>query len=240
MLTDSVLRWALLISVMMMLSQQFSGINVAIYYSSEIFRSAGFYGTGAQAATLSLGALNVCMTFVSVLLIDRHGRRRLHLTGLCVMWASSVALVTSLVLLVSYATTPIRVQNAHVVAWANIVCVVAMLTFVLGFATGPGSIPWFFVSELFADDARANANSVAVCVNWLANFCVGQFFLTLKARNHTDSLTPCLQSFAGDYSMLLFTAALTIFIAFTYKFVPETKGKTTQEIQLLLERRAVR
>lgn len=114
---DRQLRWPLIIAVLMMLSQQFSGINTVIYYSSEVFRSAGLSrafcfelfeecrkiaASGAQLATLSTGGLNVLMTFVSVLLIDRFGRRPLHMTGLGVMLISSALFVTFKVLQVRY------------------------------------------------------------------------------------------------------------------------------------------
>jgi SP family facilitated glucose transporter-like MFS transporter 1 len=111
---DPVLRWALFIALMMTLSQQLSGINVAIFYSTKIFTDAGLVGLEAQAATLGMGrlldcnrttnsaqntgALLIAMTFVSVLIIDLFGRRVLHMAGMTVMFFSSILLVVFLVL----------------------------------------------------------------------------------------------------------------------------------------------
>lgn len=193
------LRWPLFIAVMMMLSQQLSGINVAMYYSTQVFTDAGLTQDEAVYATLGMGTINVIMTVVSVLLVERAGRRTLHLVGLGGMWVTSILIVIMLVL---------QSEGYH---WASALCVVLVLLFVVAFATGPGSIPWFYVSELFTTGARGNANSVAVCANWSANFFVGLIFLPLNTA-------------IQQYSFLLFTFFLTIFWLFTWKFVPETKG----------------
>ncbi|VDK84426.1 unnamed protein product [Cylicostephanus goldi] len=87
-----------------------------------------------------------------------------------------------------------------------------------------GSIPWFFVSEIFASNSRSNANSVAVMVNWTANLLVGLSFLSLNNA-------------LAQYSFLVFTALLSFFIFFTWRFVPETKGKTVEEITATFDKR---
>lgn len=95
--------------------------------------------------------------------------------------------------------------------------VVAVVAYVVMFATGPGSIPWFLVAEMFGIGARGLATSIAVGVNWLANFIVGLTFLPLK-----DLL--------GNSVFLFYTVLLLIFWVYTYKRVPETKGKSVEEI----------
>lgn len=138
-----------------------------MFYSTDIFNNAGLEGDRAVYATLGMGAVNVLMTLVSTAIVDRAGRRTLHLIGLAGMWICTVLLVVMMVL---------QKQGHH---WASYLCVAFVLLFVISFATGPGSIPWFFVSELFLQSARGHANSVAVMTNWLATFLVGLIFLPL-------------------------------------------------------------
>ncbi|KRY83453.1 Solute carrier family 2, facilitated glucose transporter member 3 [Trichinella pseudospiralis] len=212
MFKDKVLRWALFIAVMMMLSQQFSGINAVMFYSTRIFiDGAGLTPDSARYATMGVGAINVIMTLVSTAIIDKAGRRTLHLLGLGGMWISCVTLTVSMILLK---------QDYY---WASYLCIAFVLIFVISFATGPGSIPWFFVSELFLQNARGHATSVAVPVNWGSAFIIGWIF-------------PPMVSMIGEYSFLVFTGFLTIFWLFTFKYVPETKNRAVEDIVAELRR----
>jgi len=200
--------------VMMMFSQQFSGINAAMFYSTKIFTDAGLPGDGPIYATIAMGAINVAQTLVSLWLVDhpKFGRRSLHLTGLVGMCLSAILIAVSLSIAGRDPVTE-QVENQ----WASYASIVFVLLFVVSFATGPGSIPWFFVSEIFPSTARGNANSIAVMANWLANFLVATFFLPLN-------------NVLGQYTFFVFGAILAFFILFTWKYVPETKGKTVEEI----------
>ncbi|RCN36509.1 MFS transporter, SP family [Ancylostoma caninum] len=221
------LLWPMTIAIMMMLAQQLSGINVAMFYSTVIFKQAGLNSEEAVYATIGMGTVNVIMTVISVWLVDhpKFGRRSLLLMGMIGMWISTIFLVTALSL------------TAHGHQWASYGAIVFVLLFVISFATGPGqntiiqrfafltgSIPWFFVSEIFASSARSNANSIAVMVNWTANLIVGLTFLSLNNA-------------LGQYSFLVFTGFLSFFIFFTWRFVPETKGRTVEEITASFDKR---
>ncbi|KAK6060511.1 transporter, major facilitator family protein [Cooperia oncophora] len=201
------LLWPMTIAIMMMLAQQLSGINVAMFYSTVIFKQAGLSNESAVYATIGMGTVNVIMTVISVWLVDhpKFGRRSLMLIGMSGMWIATILLVVALSL------------SAGGHQWASYGAIVFVLMFVISFATGPGSIPWFFVSEIFSSSARSNANSIAVMVNWTANLIVGLTFLSLNNA-------------LAQYSFLVFTAFLTFFIFFTWRFVPETKGKSVEEI----------
>ncbi|PAV63941.1 hypothetical protein WR25_18774 [Diploscapter pachys] len=217
------LRWPMIIAIMMMLAQQLSGINVAMFYSTTIFKGAGLSATGAVYATIGMGLVNVIMTIIAVWLVDhpKFGRRSLLLIGLIGMWISTILIV--IFLTISEETKiPSKIPGQEPdfnpdYRWASYSAIVFVLLFVISFATGPGAIPWFYVSEIFASSARGNANSIAICVNWLANFLVGLAFLPIK-------------NIIEQYSFLVFTGFLTYFIFFTRKFAPETKGKTVEEI----------
>uniref|UniRef100_A0A914UIY0 Major facilitator superfamily (MFS) profile domain-containing protein n=1 Tax=Plectus sambesii TaxID=2011161 RepID=A0A914UIY0_9BILA len=224
MFTVPALRWPMTIAIVMMLSQQLSGINAAMFYSTVIFRGAGLTGLAPFYATIGMGAVNVLMTIVSVYLVDhpRFGRRSLHLAGLGGMWLSSILIVVCLSISEMGKTEPTGESKYQ---WASYMAIFFVLTFVVSFATGPGSIPWFYVSEIFASGSRGNANSIAVMVNWTANFVVSVSFLPLNNA-------------VGQFSFLLFVFFLTLCWLFTFKFVPETKGRTVEEIVQSFEERA--
>ncbi|RWS05689.1 solute carrier family 2: facilitated glucose transporter member 1-like isoform X3 [Dinothrombium tinctorium] len=205
------LRQPLVIAVVVMLSQQLSGINAAMYFSTDIFEKAGLVKKEALYSTMGMGVINVAMTLVSLILVDRCGRRTLHLFGLAGM------AVTTVILTLCLALNYIKVFGY--------ISIVAVFAFVIMFATGPGSIPWFLVAELFGAGARAVATSIAVAVNWSANFVVGLAFL------------PLMESIRGNV-FLIFTFLLALFWLFTYKKVPETKGKTAEEIAAVFRQKA--
>ncbi|XP_033763948.1 solute carrier family 2, facilitated glucose transporter member 1-like [Pecten maximus] len=194
----------LIISLVLQLSQQFSGINAVIYYSTLIFESAGLSESNAQYATLGTGAVNVLMTFVSANIMDKVGRRTLHLIGLGGMLVFSVILSVALIF-----------QNDA--SWLSYISIIAVMAYIVSFATGPGSIPWFYVAELFAQGPRSAAVSLSVLTNWLANFTVGVSY-------------PEIQKEITSYSFLPFVGMLVFFWLFTFFKVPETKGKTIDEI----------
>ncbi|CAL1262681.1 unnamed protein product [Larinioides sclopetarius] len=201
---NAVLRKPLIIAVVVMLSQQLSGINAVIFYSTSIFITAGLSNQAAIYATLGMGTVNVLMTFISMILVEKAGRKTLHLVGL-----TGMMIITALLTL-SLALTPKA-------AWLSYVSVFCIIGFIIMFASGPGSIPWFLVAELFGQGARPIATSIAVSVNWMANFIVSLGFL------------PIVESI-GEYTFLIFTAILAMCCLFTYNKVPETKGRTVEEI----------
>ena len=101
MLTNGSLRQPLIIAMMMMLAQQLSGINCAIFYSTEIFKNAGLDPQASQSATLGMGTMNVLMTFVSLVLIEKAGRKTLMIIGLVFMFLMTTLLFSALLTFVS-------------------------------------------------------------------------------------------------------------------------------------------
>ncbi|KAL1116610.1 hypothetical protein AAG570_005082 [Ranatra chinensis] len=203
MLTNSSLRIPLYISVMLMIAQQFSGINAAIFYSTSVFMRTDLTKSQAQLATIGMGAVNVLVTIKSLILVEKVGRKTLLLIGFCGMFLSTLSLTVCL-------------ANTEIMAFTYMSIGLVFL-FVMFFAVGPGSIPWFMVTELFTQNARPAATSIAVAVNWIANYLVGLGFLPL-------------QQILGGYVFLIFATLQAFFIIFIFKKVPETKNKTTEEI----------
>ncbi|XP_039675880.1 solute carrier family 2, facilitated glucose transporter member 1-like isoform X1 [Perca fluviatilis] len=238
-------RQPLLIAVMLQLSQQLSGINAVFYYSTGIFDSAGV--KQPIYATIGAGIVNVIFTIVSLFLVEKAGRRTLHLLGLGGMAISAVLMTISL-LLVSFSTVTVNPLNSLSTSAAvgvfaynqmnqdviglmfslplseqkdipvmSYMAIVAVMLFVAMFELGPGPIPWFIVAELFSQGPRPAAMAVAGCCNWTANFLVGMSF-------------PKLVEWCGPWVFLIFTAFLIFFFIFTFIKVPETRGKTFDEI----------
>uniref|UniRef100_A0A3Q2PMV7 Solute carrier family 2 member 3b n=1 Tax=Fundulus heteroclitus TaxID=8078 RepID=A0A3Q2PMV7_FUNHE len=196
-------RQPIIIAIILQLSQQLSGINAVFYYSTGIFKTAGV--TQPIYATIGAGVVNTVFTVVSLFLVERAGRRTLHLIGLAGMAVSALLMTISLSLV---ANTP---SLSHL-------AIAAVLGFVASFEMGPGPIPWFIVAELFSQGPRPAAMAVSGCSNWTANFLVGLVF-------------PKLEETIGAYVFLIFMVLLILFFIFTYLRVPETKGRTFDEIE---------
>uniref|UniRef100_A0A8C7ZXC8 Solute carrier family 2 member 3a n=1 Tax=Oryzias sinensis TaxID=183150 RepID=A0A8C7ZXC8_9TELE len=194
-------RQPLLIAVMLQLSQQLSGINAVFYYSTGIFQSAGV--KQPIYATIGAGIVNTIFTVVSLFLVEKAGRRTLHLLGLGGMAIGALVMTISLLL-----------KDIPAMSY---LAIIAIMFFVAMFELGPGPIPWFIVAELFSQGPRPAAMAVAGCCNWTANFLVGMSF-------------PKLEEWCGPWVFLIFTAFLILFFIFTYIKVPETKGRTFEEI----------
>nr|CAB3266206.1 solute carrier family 2, facilitated glucose transporter member 1-like [Phallusia mammillata] len=156
----------LIVAIVMQCSQQLSGINAVFYYSTSIFVAAGVPVVMSTYITVGMGVANVVMTTISVSLIEKVGRRTLHLIGLGGMFFCAVGLVFSLTLGIQW------------------VSAVAVILFVIFFQTGPGSIPWFITAELFDEAARPTAISIAGLVNWTGNFIVGIAYPPLALAIH--------------------------------------------------------
>ncbi|XP_066213932.1 solute carrier family 2, facilitated glucose transporter member 3 [Saccopteryx leptura] len=200
----------ILISIMLQLSQQLSGINAVFYYSTGIFKDAGV--EKPVYATIGAGVVNTVFTVVSLFLVERAGRRTLHMIGLGGMAFCSVLMTVSLLLRSSY-------------NWMSFICIGAILVFVAFFEIGPGPIPWFIVAELFSQGPRPAAMAVAGCSNWTSNFLVGLLF-------------PLIENYIGAYVFIIFTVFLVTFLLFTFFKVPETRGRTFEEITRSFEGQA--
>lgn len=203
-------RQPLLISVILQLSQQLSGINAVFYYSTGIFKDAGVQEP--IYATIGAGVVNTIFTVVSVFLVERAGRRTLHMIGLGGMAICSILMTISMLIKDEYEAM-------------SFVCIVAILVYVAFFEIGPGPIPWFIVAELFSQGPRPAAVAVAGCSNWTSNFLVGMLF-------------PSAAAALGAYVFIIFAVFLAIFLVFTFFKVPETKGRTFEDITRAFEGRA--
>ncbi|XP_042368016.1 LOW QUALITY PROTEIN: solute carrier family 2, facilitated glucose transporter member 4-like [Plectropomus leopardus] len=195
-------RQPIIIAILLQLSQQLSGINAIFYYSTSIFMKAEVQSP--VYATIGAGVVNCAFTVVSLFLIERMGRRTLHMLGLAGMCICAIVMTMALALLES-------------VPAMSYISMLAIFGFVAFFEIGPGPIPWFFVAELFSQGPRPAAMAVAGFSNWTSNFIIGMCFQYVANQ-------------CGPYVFLIFAALLLFFLIFTFFRVPETRGKTFDQI----------
>ena len=187
--------------------QQITGINTVIYYAPLIIQSAGISSaSGAILATAGIGAVNVLMTVVAMWLIDRMGRRPLLLIGIAGM---AVTLGTlGLTFHLARQTGPL--------AWLAVIC---MMVYVASFAISLGPIFWLLISEIYPLKIRSSGEGLAAAFNWGSNLLVSLTFLTL------------LQTIGATRTFGLYGLCAIAAWIFSYYYVPETKGRTLEEIE---------
>jgi SP family galactose:H+ symporter-like MFS transporter len=207
------MRKPLMVGVGLAVFQQITGINAIIYYANEIFAEAGFTTPEQQAkATLyAVGAVNVLATFIAVAYVDRFGRRPLLLAGLVGMTVSLATVGFSFWAFDEHATT-----NGP--STTGIITVISLVVFIASFAFSMGPITWTVINEIFPNRVRGRAVAVATAVNWGAAFLVSEFFLTLVDAIGTAA------------TFWLFALAGAVAYVWVWKRVPETKGRTLEEI----------
>jgi MFS transporter, SP family, galactose:H+ symporter len=201
------LRPALAIGVGLAIFQQFTGINTVIYYAPTIFQLAGLPShSAAILATAGVGVVNVLLTILALELLDRVGRRPLLLYGL-------VGMIVSLALLgIGFLTqTP-----TPVLAWVSVICVMA---FVACFAISLGPIFWLMIAEIYPLKIRSRAMGVATMANWGSNLLVALTFLSL------------LRALGRPWTFWLYALVGVVAWVFVFRMVPETKGKTLEQIE---------
>lgn len=206
------MRIALVIGIGLAIFQQVTGINTVIYYAPLIVQSAGIStASGAILATAGIGLVNVLMTIVAMWLIDHAGRRALLLVGIAGMIVSLGVL-----------GFVFRMPTGGALAW---LAVITLMVYVASFAISLGPIFWLLIAEIYPLRVRGIAEGTAAGVNWAFNFLVSITFLTL-----VELLGPSLTFWV--YALLAIASWL-----FSYYLVPETKGRTLEEIEHSFRRR---
>jgi sugar porter (SP) family MFS transporter len=220
-------RWRrpLAIGIVLAFLQQLTGINAIIYYADKIFAAAGFATPASQSlATLwAVGAVNVVATFVAVAWVDRFGRRPLLLTG-------SVGMGVSLIVVgAMFEVLGDGSSKGGGSSVTGTVTLIFLVTFIASFAFSLGPVVWTIINEIYPSHIRGRAVAVATAANWFAAWLVSQFFLSL-----VNLITE-----AGTFWLFAGFCALTYL--FVLRFVPETKGRTLEEVERLWgDREAIR
>ena len=205
-------RPMLIVGLALAIFQQIIGINTVIYYAPTILRFTGSSVSSAITQTVFIGVTNVVFTTVAVLLLDRFGRRVFLLVG-------TVGLIVSLLALaVFFASSAVR----HAVPD---LALIALIAYIASFAIGLGPVFWLMISEIFPLHLRSPAMALCTVANWAFNFLVAFTFL---------SLVSALGS-AGTF--LLYAAVASIALVFFATRVPETNGRSLEEIEQQVQRK---
>jgi sugar porter (SP) family MFS transporter len=214
------LRKPLMIGIGLAVFQQITGINAIIYYANKIFAQAGFATPEDQAAatTWAIGGVNVLATLIAVFYVDRFGRRPLLLAGLVGMASALVTVGISFHFMDNADTSGAGTGGP---TSAGIITLVALVVFIASFAFSLGPVVWTVINEIFPNRVRGRAVAVATAVNWGSAWLVSQFFLTL------------IDSIGNSATFYLFGAFSVIAYIWIWKTVPETKGRSLEQIQEL-------
>ena len=204
------LRMAMIVGIVLALFSQITGINAIIYYAPEIFKSVGFGAESALLQTVILGITNTVFTFVAIWLIDKAGRKTLLLWGVAGMILSLLAIG----LCYKYDLT----RGPWLLFF--------IITYLASFASSLGPIPWVLISEIFPTKTRGIAMSFATVVLWIGVVLITQLTPVMLSGLSED------KNLSGAYTFWIFMVNAIILFVFTFKYIPETKQKTLEEIEL--------
>lgn len=205
------LRPALTIGVLLAVFQQITGVNTVIYYAPTLLAGAGLGSSSAILAEVAVGGVNVLLTIVAVWLMDRVGRRPLLLIGTTGMLIGLLTVACAFL------------GGDHLTGSAAIVAIVGLMFFQGSFAIGLGPVFWLLIAEIYPLKVRGTAMGVATIANWGADFVVTISFLTL------------LDAISGVGTFLLFAFLTLVALIYFRLKVPETKGRSLQQIESELE-----
>lgn len=190
----------LLIGIFLSIFQQVVGINVVLYYAPTIFKGLGFGNDAAMWQTVIMGIVNIIFTLVAIFTVDKFGRKPLLIIG-------SVGMA-------------IGMFSIGMLAHLQIIGVSTLIFIVIysaSFMMSWGPICWVLISEIFPNTIRGKAVAIAVAAQWIANFVVSASF-------------PSLEAFSITFTYVLYGVMSVLSALFVWKMVPETKGKTLEDM----------
>ena len=200
----------IVIGTILSVLQQFTGINAVLYYGADIFeRALGFGQEDVLQQQVLLAGINLVFTFVAMATVDRFGRKPLIYIG-------AVGMLTGFLMLGGTLMTDS----------VGLLSLVGVLLFIASFAMSMGPVVWVILSEMFPNNMRSTAMSIAVAAQWAANYVVTQSF-PLVAESEVNKS----EYWNGSLPYFIFSAFILAIIFFTYKYIPETKGKSLEELE---------
>ncbi|MDE3742571.1 D-xylose transporter XylE [Maribacter polysaccharolyticus] len=197
-----------IIGVLLSVFQQFVGINVVLYYAPEIFKSMGSGTDVALMQTIIVGAVNLIFTVLAISTVDKFGRKPLMIIGAMGMALSMFALGTT-----------------FYVESVGIGALVFMLCYVASFAMSWGPVTWVLLSEIFPNKIRGKAMAFAVAAQWISNYLVSWTFPMMDKNSYL------LEKFNHGFSYWVYGVMGLLAVIMVWKYVPETKGKTLEEME---------
>ncbi|APZ45853.1 MFS transporter [Polaribacter reichenbachii] len=198
-------RFPMILAFLISFFNQLSGINALLYYSPRILTEAGLEESSALLSSIGVGVTNLIFTLLGIYLIDKLGRKQL-------MYIGSIGYIISLSL----------VSLAFFFDWEGSYMPIFLFAFIAAHAIGQGTVIWVFISEIFPNHLRGSGQSFGSSVHWVLAAIV-------------PSLVPMLFSTIGAGAVFAFFAFMMVFqLLFVLFMMPETKGKTLEELQSMI------
>jgi SP family xylose:H+ symportor-like MFS transporter len=198
----------IVIGILLSVFQQFVGINVVLYYAPEIFKSMGSGTNVALLQTIIVGAVNLLFTVLAVMTVDKYGRKPLMIIGALGMAISMFALGTTFFM-----------------ESVGFGALIFMLLYVASFAMSWGPVCWVLLSEIFPNKIRGRALAVAVAAQWISNYLVSWTFPMMDKNSYL------LEKFNHGFAYWIYGVMGLLAMWIVWKYVPETKGKTLEELE---------
>mgnify|MGYP000880603067 FL=1 len=192
-----------MIGILLSFFQQAVGINVVLYYAPRIFENMGASGDASLMQTVVMGVVNIIFTVVAILTVDKFGRKPLLVIG-------SVGMMTGMIAL-------------SILSFKDVIGIAALVFIIIytaSFMMSWGPICWVLISEIFPNTIRGQAVAIAVAAQWISNFVVSSTF-------------PSLSEWSVGGTYLIYAVFSLLSAVFVLRFVPETKGKTLEDMTRL-------
>ena len=196
----------ILFAVLLAMFNQLAGINAIIYYAPRIFEMAGITKNAAFLQSVSIGATNLLFTLLAMTVIDRFGRKKLLIIG-------SVGMIVFLAL------AAFNIENTGGGGgYALLACLIGFIAF---FAFSQGAVIWVFISEIFPNSVRSQGQSLGSFTHWIMAVIVSWIFPVVAEK----------VPHGGKIAFLFFSLMMLLHLIFVAKFLPETKGRSLENIQ---------
>ncbi|WP_319271367.1 sugar porter family MFS transporter [uncultured Draconibacterium sp.] len=199
-------RFPVMIAILIAAFNQLAGINAIMIYAPRVFEMAGFGTNASLLQSISVGATNLIFTFVALFLIDKYGRRTLLMTG-------SVGMVFFLGMLSKSFFT----QNYSDLGGYGVM--IYLMGFIAFFAFSQGAVLWVVISEIFPNKVRSKGQALGTFTHWIFAAALIWGFPVLN------------NTVGGGISFGFFAVMMVLHFFFAWKILPETKGKSLEEIQ---------
>lgn len=196
----------IVIGILLSVFQQFVGINVALYYAPRIFESMGAAKDASMLQTVVMGIINVIFTVVAIVTVDKYGRKPLLMIG-------SIGMAIGMFAIGSLAFMKV----------IGISTLVFIIIYTASFMMSWGPICWVLIAEIFPNKIRGKAVAIAVAAQWAANYFI-------------SSTYPAMMEFSSGVTYCFYGAMSVLSFVFVWKMVPETKGKTLEEMETLYQK----
>ncbi|SFJ47514.1 MFS transporter, SP family, xylose:H+ symportor [Halobacillus dabanensis] len=194
------------VGILLSVFQQFVGINVALYYAPRIFESMGAARDASMFQTIIMGLVNVIFTIIAILTVDKFGRKPLLIIG-------SLGMTIGM-----FGVAGLAYANA-----IGIATLIFIIIYTASFMMSWGPIVWVLISEIFPNKIRGQAVAIAVAAQWAANYFI-------------SSTYPMMMEFSGGLTYTFYGVMSILSGLFVWKFVPETKGKSLEQLEMRLRR----